>query len=389
MSTPRSGTECGSTLGHNSRPGRPLRVLAQPAFKNRCLNPYNWLLSHALEARGVHVREFSRELLLTGDDDIWHLHWPEGTVRLNGSSSRAAALRAAALIVLLRWARWRGKRIVWTVHNLGSHERKHPRLEARFWSAYTQLVDGFIALSDYGERAVRARFPALRRVPGFVIPHGHYRDVYTDPLSHPAARERLGLASGARITVYVGQIRQYKNVSTLITEFRRLGDPDAMLLIAGSPVDEQLAGELRRASDGDTRIRLALRLLSEDELQGYVSAADLVVLPYRETLNSGSAVLALSLNRPILVPRIGALGELQSLVGREWVCTYDGELTASRLQEALRWAIESTRAPVAPLHTMEWGRIACATAAAYTDILASCPGADADSGRNRPALVRS
>jgi beta-1,4-mannosyltransferase len=39
-------------------------------------------------------------------------------------------------------------------------------------------------------------------------------------------------------------------------------------------------------------------------------AADLIALPYKEILNSGSAILALSFDRPILVPAAGALAEL-------------------------------------------------------------------------------
>lgn len=348
---------------------RPLRVLAYPAFKNRRVNPYNWLLSQALIARGVRVRECDRPRLLSGDDDIWHLHWPEGAARLNGDSSLVGAFRAGGLILMLRWGRWRGKRIVWTVHNLESHERRHPRLEAWFWTTFSRLVDGFIALSDHGARAVRERFVALRNAPGFVIPHGHYRDVYPGTVSRSEARQALNIGPGTRVLAYLGQIRPYKNVGPLITEFRGLPDPDLLLLVGGSPINAQLADELREAAGDDTRIRLDLRFLPDDDIQRYVSASDLVALPYRDILNSGSAILALSLNRPVLVPRTGAFGELQMLVGRDWVYTYDGALAASHIEDALGRVIGSARAAVAPLQTMDWDHIARATVDAYTAIL--------------------
>src|SRR3546814_8704974 len=43
------------------------------------------------------------------------------------------------------WMKLRGARIVWTVHNLRSHERPHhPRLERWYYALYTRLVDCYI-----------------------------------------------------------------------------------------------------------------------------------------------------------------------------------------------------------------------------------------------------
>jgi glycosyltransferase involved in cell wall biosynthesis len=47
----------------------------------------------------------------------------------------------------------------------------------------------------------------------------------------------------------------------------------------------------------------------------YFAAADVVVLPFRQVTTSGSAVLALSLGRPVVAPRIGALRDLPVDVG--------------------------------------------------------------------------
>ena len=54
----------------------------------------------------------------------------------------------------------------------------------------------------------------------------------------------------------------------------------------------------------------------------FFSAADLVVLPFSDIMHSGSAILALSFNKPVLVPARGALPELQTRVGAAWVQTY-------------------------------------------------------------------
>jgi hypothetical protein len=92
------------------------------------------------------------------------------------------------------------------------------------------------------------------------------------------------------------------------------------------------------------------------------------VLPYRDILNSGSALLALSLNRPVLVPRRGALAELQQQVGEAWVRCYDGDLTAETLVDAIAWARETPREPEAPLHAFAWPSIARAHQLAYRSL---------------------
>ena len=47
-----------------------------------------------------------------------------------------------------------------------------------------------------------------------------------------------------------------------------------------------------------------------DEICELMSAADLVVLPFRQVLSSGSVMLALSYSNPVVCPRLGCLTEL-------------------------------------------------------------------------------
>jgi len=150
----------------------PLRVIAWPAFSNRQQNPYNALLYERLAGLGVRVDDFYPQRLLFGRYDIWHLHWPEAILNL----PRPWQALPLALIVrfLLRVARARGIKIVWTVHNLRSHEGRYPDAEDKLWRALMRRLDGFIALSDVGRELALRRFPTLRHRPSFVIPHGPY-----------------------------------------------------------------------------------------------------------------------------------------------------------------------------------------------------------------------
>lgn len=346
-----------------------MRIMARPAFKNRARNPYNDLLYAAIREAGAEVREYASWPLLLSHWDILHIHWPESL--LETRSWLHARWSEVKYLGLLDRARRRGTRIVWTVHDLKPHDLVFPALERRFWEAVLARIDGVIALTRTGLELAHERFPHLASRPSFVIPHGHYRDRYPNQIDKSEARRRLGVDSGPVIT-YFGQIRPYKNVPRLIAAVRALPDPVTLFVCGRLSKRVDMADELTRAAGGDARIRLETRFIADEDVQRFLNAADLLVFPYRDILNSGSALLGLSFDRPVLVPRLGAMGELQQAVGAEWVRTYAGELDAGVLASALDWAMAAPRG-AAPLSAFGWEAIARQTLAAFTEIAGARP----------------
>jgi glycosyltransferase involved in cell wall biosynthesis len=318
-----------------------VRVMALPAFCNRKANPYNALLYSAVAGVGAVVVEVSPRNVLWRRHDVVHVHWPEYFFDAPGLG-RALA-KSIATVVILSALRLRNVRIVWTIHNLRGHEQWHPRLSAKMWRWFVRRVDGFIALTPTGRDETLKEFPDLRERPWFVIPHGHYRDEYPDCITREMARKALGLPMGAPVVGFFGAIKPYKNVSSLLTAFRNVPNADWRLVVAGQPVTPELASEIEQAAKDDRRIRLDLAFVPPDHVQFYLRAADLIVFPYRDILNSGSAMLALSFDRPILVPERGTMAELRETVGAEWVRTYRGDLRPDLLVEAMEWATTTTR----------------------------------------------
>ena len=347
-----------------------MRVLASPAFKNRRTNPYNAALYTALEHGGTVVAEFTKQRLLRARWDIVHLHWPDGV--LNSPHAPIAAARVAYLVAQLRFAKACGAKIVWTVHNLRAHHTGYPRVERGLWRAFVPLVDAAISLSQAGLELACQCFPALARKPHFVVPHGHYRGCYANECSRTEARAGLGLPSDAPVVGFVGQIKPYKNVPALLRAFL---DPagatsPASLLIAGKPGDAALAAELASLAAGRPHVALRFGHIADHEMQVMLNACDLAVFPYREILNSGSAILALSFNRPVLVPAKGAMAELRNLVGAEWVMTYEGELNEKVLRSAVRWATGTARHTTCNLNGLGWETVAAQTLAVYQSVAA-------------------
>jgi glycosyltransferase involved in cell wall biosynthesis len=357
-----------------SEPPRPLRILARPAFKNAARQPYNALLSQALREQGARVEEYGAGALLRRRWDVVHVHWPESLLELRSrAGARWSALEQLALI---DQARWRGARLVWTAHELKPHDLVLPELERGFWSAILRRVDAWISLSQRGLELTRERYPELAALPCAAVPQGHYRSVHA-PVARDEARRRLGLHPQARVVVHFGQLRPYKNATHLIRVVRSLPDPQLVLWVAGRLSRRaDLETELREAAGNDPRVRLELRHLDDDELRLRIGAADLLAFPFRDILHSSSALLALSLDRPVLLPRLGALPELALQVGPEWVRLYDGVLDAEALHAALEWSRRERRSERAPLERFDWRRVAAATLDLYGRAIAS-------GGRNR------
>jgi beta-1,4-mannosyltransferase len=343
--------------------GDAIRVLARPAFRTRKWNPYNWLLYTHLRAAGVTIDESTRRRVIRGSHDILHLHWPEQ--HLNHPGMTYAFARSLTLLAQIWWVRLHGTRVIWTVHNLGAHERRYPRFERWFWGALTRQLDAFICLTEASRNLATVRFPSLGSIPGHVIPHGDYREAYPNHTPREESRARLGIEADARVLLFIGAIREYKNVPALIRTFRDVTSPQTILLVAGRPTDASIRGEVETLAAADARVRLHLDFVADDELQLFLNAADAVVLPYRETLNSGSAILALSFDRPVLLPTSACGQELQRSVGDAWVRTYEGALEPRALEETVEWAAAREPYMRPDLSDLSWPRIARLTRAAY------------------------
>jgi len=291
------------------------------------------MVYRALQAKGIEITEYHPHRAAFSRWDIVHIHWPE-------SVFDHTLLEAIPTTESLLWATARaqkkGAKLLWTVHNLRAHEYKHTHHEEHFWRRFLRQLDGIVALTATGLEAAQQRFPELRDVASWVVPHPHYRGQYADTLSRAEARARLGLHATAKVLLVFGRMYEYKDVPALLRAFRELGPAeDVVVLVAGRPRSPEITQDFRRVAEGNPRIHFHLRFIAPEETQWFFRAADLVVQPYREILNSGTALLALSFDRPVLLPHHGAGIDLHNDLGKPWVHSYSGTLTGNTLRETL------------------------------------------------------
>jgi beta-1,4-mannosyltransferase len=266
----------------------------------------------------LQVDGFSWWRALTSTYDVFHVHWPE--ILLQGRTPARAWARRLLFALLLARLRLRHTAVVRTLHNLRSHEGNSPT-EQRLLQRFDRQTTLWIRLNPFTPLPA----DALNRT----IAHGDYRAWFAAYACLPSVPGRV---------LYFGLIRPYKAIDTLIAAFTARMDAAASsstLRIVGQPQTPQLARTLGTLATGDSRIEFSLGYASDETLAREIGEAELVVLPYQEMHNSGAAVLALSLGRPVLVPQNTVTEALANEVGSDWVVTYPGVLSAQALADAI------------------------------------------------------
>lgn len=205
-----------------------------------------------------------------------------------------------------------GAIVVWTIHNLYSHESTNQHRERLVAKSVIHAASALIVHSDLAKSTVRREFAVGDRTILKTIPHGNYLGAYPNLVEKAQARRRLGLDMEAAVVLFLGNIRPYKGVQELISSFRSLDLAHARLIIAGKPLDEATIRSVKHCAGEDPRIQLHFGFVPDDDVQIYMNASDVVALPYLDVLTSGAAVLAMSFGKPCVAPRSGCLPDVLS-----------------------------------------------------------------------------
>jgi len=242
-------------------------------------------------------------LLLGRGGRILHLHFFDAVVQR--PSKLSTWVRYVAWIMLLMLLRWRGVMIVWTVHNATPHECLHPDIARRT----TQHVLNQCHAVTVHHHATRALLLEQYHTttPISVIPHGHSTQPFGPLPPHQLARQQLGLTLEAPLLLYLGMIRRYKGIETLIDAMELL--PHAHLVIAGHVADPIYLSEIHQHTARRINVTIRPRFLPEHEAAQYLAACDLLVLPYRSITTSGMLVAAQAAGIVCVVPNLAPLLE--------------------------------------------------------------------------------
>ena len=293
-----------------------MRVLAKPSQSIN--NAYIDQLYNGLTELGVNVSELSFRNLFS-KSDLLHIHWPESVLTKRSLVASASSFLRFYLTIL--WIKiFFGTKIIWTVHNLQPHERHLPEWWKNFfYNRFLKLLDGCIFLSASSKQLFEKKYNLA--VVSSIIPHGHYCDVFNDVDLDEEFRKSLGIKETDKVLGHYGRIRRYKNIPFLISEFMKIDDQNMKLIIAGKcPRSESsILKEIKTLVEKDDRVFFIHGFVSNYKLAQLFNITNLAVFPYEDILNSGSAILSLSLKCPILVPNNRHMLELKDQLDKDLV----------------------------------------------------------------------
>lgn len=260
-----------------------------------------------------------------GARTVLHVHWT--TPVLAGAVDPTEATgRAEEFLARIDEVRRQGVLVVWTVHNVLPHDCAFPAVESLLAQGLADRADLVHVMSRETLAAVAPYYEIADDHRLRVIPHASYLGIYPDEVDAAEARRRLGFATEDTVVLFLGQIRPYKGLEELLAAWEEPGrDPTARLHVVGSvgvfDGADALVERVRRVAD-----RVHLGTVPDEELPTVLGGCDVVVLPHRAPLNSGTLLLAHTYARPVIAPRRGCLPSHAAPGAVRWFGPQDGTL---------------------------------------------------------------
>lgn len=318
------------------------RLVVYPAWRD---NPYLNLLYLAVRGQGwlvdgtTELQDLVFQASVLGRGDALHVHWTQPVCQETPDATEASD-RLESFLGALAAARARGVAVLWTVHNRLPHEMLHHDLEVELMTRLADVASQVIQINGHTVEAVAEDY-VLPRDRLVTLPHASYVGVYPADVTRAEARERLGVPGSSPTVAFVGQIRPYKGITTLLDAVGRLGEQveDLTLLLAGATRPEVLA-DVEAQLPAHVRVVRHHGFVDDAELQVWFRAADLLVFPYERVLNSGSVLLAATFGRPCVLPREPHLEH--ELGAHDWVSFFDASGDkAAHLAQTMRQALRT------------------------------------------------
>ncbi len=233
-----------------------------------------------------------------------HYHWING-VFARAKTAKQAEAHMHQFIDHVDIQKQAGIRVIWTIHNILSHEARFPELEMHLRQKMAQLADILHIMNPETVELV-APYYKLPLDKIMSVPHASYKGVYGDYISQTQARADLGLNAHDKVMLLFGGLGVHKGVLRFLDQLdaiqSRLDGP-VKLLLAGKITNSSLQNSLYKSISKRSDIVLFEGHHGDHALETCFKACDVVVCPYPRALNSGVAMTAISFGRPVIIPQ--------------------------------------------------------------------------------------
>jgi glycosyltransferase involved in cell wall biosynthesis len=243
------------------------------------INPFNWI------AVGLMIRKQKPDLLI-------FKFWMPFFAPCFGTISRLAKKNNITKVLTI-------------CDNVIPHERKIGDLALIKY--FFKTVDYFVLLSE------KVRTDLLTLKPGAVnkfLPHPVYSN-FGIAVNKNEAKKHLSI-SADRLILFFGFIRDYKGLDILLNAMALLKNGlDVKLVIAGEFYSNE-DKYLKTIDDLGIKENLLMftDFIPTSDVKYYFSAADCIILPYRNATQSGIVQIATNFSKPVIAADVGGLSEV-------------------------------------------------------------------------------
>jgi D-inositol-3-phosphate glycosyltransferase len=219
--------------------------------------------------------------------------------------------------LLMLYYKLLGKKIALTAHNVNQDRRdaKDSLLNRLTLRTQYRLCDRIFVHTQKMKTELCDDFGVAPKA--VVVIRHPINDAFPDTELTPAeAKRKLGLRAEEKAVLFFGRIRPYKGIEHLLAAFHPLlaKDRSYRLIIAGEPKKgseayrEQIEQTVEREFE-QGQIVLRIQFIPDAEMELYLKAADVLVLPYKEIFQSGVLFLAYSFGLPVVATDVGSFRE--------------------------------------------------------------------------------
>ncbi|MHB9011495.1 MAG: glycosyltransferase [Ignavibacteriaceae bacterium] len=243
------------------------------------INPFNWVKA------GLKIKKDAPDVLI-------YKYWMPFFAPCFGTITRIAKRNKKTKTLVI-------------CDNVIPHERKPGDILLTRY--FFNTVDYFILLSEKVENDLLKLIPTAKSK---VLPHPVYSN-FGLPLGKDAAKSFLKIKA-EKVILFFGFIRDYKGLDILLEAISLLKDKlDIKLLVAGefySNKEKYLSLIVRL--DIKENLLMFTDFIPTSEVKYYFSAADCVILPYRDATQSGIVQIAMNFRKPVIAANVGGISEV-------------------------------------------------------------------------------
>lgn len=215
-------------------------------------------------------------------------------------------------LVLPTMARLFGHTVVLTVHNINAAKRdKRDNALNRFTLRYLYNTAHLLIVHTPQSKAELMKEFPVKESKIAIIKHGMNNRVMQRGISREEARMHFGLKSEEKVVLFFGNIDYYKGLDLLVdsllllpVEFRQ----NLKVLIAGNSKYPDYTGpviEKTKSAELKDSVISRIGYIPDEEVEYYFTAADCIVLPYRNIYQSGVVFMAYTFGLPLLAADVG------------------------------------------------------------------------------------